>query len=106
MSPVSIFFSYAHADDESRDQLRKQLRPWEREKQIVCWCDRQIPPGSEWKSAIDERLDSADIILLLVSADFMDSDFCMEIEYPRAMERHREGSARVIPILLSPCGWW
>jgi GUN4-like/TIR domain/NACHT domain len=105
MTPVSIFFSYAHEDDALRDQLRKQLRPWERENQIVCWCDRQIPPGSEWKSAIDERLNSADIILLLVSADFMDSDFCMEIEYPRAMERHREKSARVIPILLSPCGW-
>jgi predicted NACHT family NTPase len=103
--PIRIFFSYAHEDDSWRDRLRKQLRPWERDKKIECWSDRQIPPGGEWATEIDGRLNRADIILLLVSADFLDSDFCMEVEYPRAMERHTAGETVVIPVILRDCLW-
>jgi hypothetical protein len=105
MPPIRIFFSYAHADDEWRDRLRKQLRPWERQGEIVCWCDRQIPPGGEWKIEIETQLSQADIILLLVSPDFLDSDFCMEQEYPRAIARHESEGTCVIPVLLRPCLW-
>jgi len=61
--------------------------------------------GSEWAGQIDEHLNSARIILLLVSADFLASDYCYDIEMKRAMERHEAGEARVIPIILRTCDW-
>jgi tetratricopeptide (TPR) repeat protein len=103
--PITIFFSYSHADDEWRDRLRKHLRPWERNKQIECWCDRQIPPGKEWEPEIETRLNSADLILLLVSPDFLDSDFCMDIEYPRAIARYEAREAIVMPIMVRHTAW-
>ncbi|MEK7995720.1 MAG: toll/interleukin-1 receptor domain-containing protein, partial [Planctomycetota bacterium] len=72
---------------------------------IVTWHDRKITAGDEWKDQIDEHLESADIILLLASADFIDSDYCYDIEMKRALEKHAAGTARVIPVVLSPCEW-
>jgi hypothetical protein len=103
--PIRIFFSYAHEDDGWRDRLRKHLSPWERQKKIECWSDRQILPGDEWEPVIDQRLNQAEIILLLVSSDFLASNFCMEKEYPRAMERHTAGETLVIPVILRDCLW-
>jgi len=103
--PIGIFFSSAHADDELRDQLARQLKILEHQQMAVTWCDRQIPAGSQWANVIDDRLNAADIILLLISPDFLSSDFCMKVEYPRAMERHEAGEACVIPVLLRSCPW-
>jgi hypothetical protein len=72
---------------------------------IDSWHDRQIQPGSEWAGEIDAHLDSAQIILLLISADFLASDYCYDIELKRAMERHETGTACVIPIILKPVDW-
>ncbi len=66
------------------------------------WYDREISAGTEWEHQIDTHLDTAQIILLLVSPDFMDSDYCYGREMKRAMERHESGEARIIPILLRP----
>jgi hypothetical protein len=67
---------------------------------IDLWHDRRIPPGKEWKPQIDEELDRADIILLLVSSDFVASNYCYDVEVTRAMARHYAGEARVIPVVL------
>jgi len=72
---------------------------------INVWHDRTITAGSEWEREIDVHLNTADIILLLVSPDFMDSDYCYGIEMKRAMERHERGDARVIPIILRHVYW-
>lgn len=72
---------------------------------INIWQDRRIGPGDEFERKISRQLEAADIVLLLVSADFLHSDYCYDIEMTRAMERHFEGSARVIPVILRPCDW-
>jgi TIR domain-containing protein len=64
-----------------------------------------ITAGKEWQQAIDYQLESADCVLLLVSPDFMESDYCYSIEMERALERHREGSALVIPVIVRPVLW-
>lgn len=104
-SPIQVFYSYAHEDEILRDKLEKHLKLLEREKSIKSWHDRRITAGSEWKGQIDENLENADIILLLVSADFMASDYCYDIEMTRAMEKHELKEACVIPIILREVDW-
>ena len=76
-----------------------------RQNIITGWHDRKIAAGTEWKGQIDSHLESARIILLLASADFLASDYCYDVELKRAIERHEAGEARVIPIILRPCDW-
>lgn len=103
--PVSIFCSYAHSDERFRVELDKHLSVMRRNGEIDEWHDRNISAGTEWKISIDKHLNAAEIILLLVSADFLASDYCYEIEMRRAMERHESGKACVIPIILRDCDW-
>jgi hypothetical protein len=105
MEPVSVFFSYSHKDEKLRDSLASHLSILQRNGEIKSWHDRKISAGTEWANAIDENLNSAAIILLLVSADFLNSDYCYDIELKRAMQRHEQGEARVIPIILKPVDW-
>ncbi len=102
---MEVFFSYAHEDEALRDELAKHLKLLERQGVIKAWHDRQITAGEEWKSAIDSHLESANIILLLVSADFLASDYCYDIELKRALERHDRHEARVIPVILRSVDW-
>jgi hypothetical protein len=102
---ISLFFSYAHEDEELRDELAKHLRNMVRQQIISSWYDRDITAGSGWAGQIDDNLDAAQVILLLISSDFMDSDYCNDVELTRAMERHRNGDACVIPIILRPTDW-
>jgi TIR domain len=104
-SDVEIFFSYAHEDEALRDQFAKHLKLLERQGVITAWYDRDITAGEEWKKAIDSHLESANIILLLVSADFLASDYCYDIELKRALERHDRNEARVIPVILRSVEW-
>jgi WD40 repeat protein len=103
--PIEIFFSYSHKDQRFRDQLETQLSVLKREGLISTWYDRKIGAGEEWAGKIDEHLNSARIILLLVSADFIASDYCYDIEMKRALERHEAGEAKVIPIILRWVNW-
>ena len=103
--PVSLFYSYSHKDEALREQLEKHLAILQRHHIISGWHDRAIPAGSVWEQQIHEHLETADIILLLVSADFLASDYCWGKEVTRAMERHEAGAARVIPILLRAVDW-
>lgn len=102
---VEVFYSYSHKDEDLRDQLESHLSTLKREGVIKGWHDRRISAGQEWDGKIDEHLNSADIILLLVSSDFLASPYCYDIEVTHAMERHEAGDARVIPIILRSCDW-
>jgi TIR domain len=100
-----VFFSYSHADEALRDRLEVALAMLKRQGIIETWYDRRIPPGHEFESTIDTHIDQADIVLLLVSPDFLASSYCYNLEVTRAMERHNRGEARVIPVILRPSQW-
>jgi internalin A len=102
---ASLFISYSHKDESLRNELDTHLKILQRSELIDVWHDRKIEAGDDWKKKIDENLERADIILLLLSPDFIASDYCHEIEAKRALERHRQGEARVIPVVFRPCNW-
>jgi nucleoside phosphorylase len=102
---VRVFFSYAHEDEQLRDKLASHLSTLRRQGIIQEWHDRQIGAGQEWAGEIDRNLEAAHVILLLISADFIGSDYCMDKELSRAMARHQSREARVIPIILRPVDW-
>lgn len=102
---ATLFFSYSHVDEDLRDQLEIHLSSLRRQGLIDSWHDRRITAGEEFGTAIDAHIDTADVILLLISPDFIASDYCYEREMKRALERHQRGEARVIPVILRPCDW-
>ena len=104
-APAEVFFSYSHRDEELRDELAIHLTMLKRQGIVAAWHDREITAGSDWAGAIDDHLNSASVILLLVSANFLASDYCYDLELGRAMKRHEAGEATVIPIILKPCDW-
>lgn len=104
-NPISLFYSYAHNDEILRNELDKHLSLLQKRGLIDQWYDRDISAGVEWANLIDYHIDTAQIILLLVSPDFLASDYCYSIEMKRALERHDKGKAHVIPILLRPVDW-
>ncbi|WP_089722071.1 SUMF1/EgtB/PvdO family nonheme iron enzyme [Candidatus Entotheonella palauensis] len=99
---LKVFISYSQQDKALQDKLRRQLVPI---KTIEIWHDRCIQGGEEWDAKIQTALNAADLILLLISAEFMDSTYCQVHEIPRALERHEAGDASVIPVILRPCLW-
>jgi internalin A len=101
----AVFFSYSHKDEGLRDELETHLKLLQRQGIISIWHDRKILPGTAWDGEIDGRLETAHIILLLISADFIASDYCWDQEVTRALARHNAGEAIVIPIMLRPCDW-
>ncbi len=103
--PISIFYSYSHRDKAYRDKLKTHLSVMRRQGLISEWHDQDIIPGQEWTDEINKHLKTADVILLLVSPDFMDSDYCYSMEMEYAIQRHETGEACVIPIILRPCEW-
>ena len=103
--PPGLFYSYAHEDEDLRDELAKHLKLLERQGILSSWHDRAIEPGQDWNQEISEQLLAAKIILLLVSANFLASDYIWGHELRVAIERHQHGEARVIPVILRPCDW-
>jgi len=102
---ASVFFSYCHADEALRDKLEVHLSGLKRQGVIETWHDRRITAGSEVDHTISSALEAANVILLLVSADFINSDYCYDQEMMRALERHEAKEARVIPVILRRCDW-
>src|SRR6266536_4368638 len=98
---VKIFYSYSHKDKELRDELAKHLG----KSHVSGWHDREILPGKDWQNEIDNYLNTADIVLLLISADFIASEYCYGIEMQAAMERQALGEAFVIPVILRYVHW-
>jgi len=105
MEKIKVFYSYSHKDESFRSALKTHLSILRRRNVISEWHDRKIIPGTEWQSQIDENIKDADIILLLISPDFIASDYCYETELDIAMERHESKEASVIPIILRPTDW-
>jgi hypothetical protein len=103
--PIEIFICYSHQDDDLRKKLDTHLSGLKREKKVATWYDRAIEAGSEWEVQLKERLALSPVILLLISADFLASDYCYDKEVKGAIARHDAGNALVIPIILRPCDW-
>jgi CheY-like chemotaxis protein len=98
--PVSLFYSYAHEDEALRDELRGHLKILERRGLLSSWYDREIKAGEDWHARIDEQLQMADLVLLLVSKDFIESDYIFGNELTVAMQRHQAGFATVVPVIV------
>ncbi len=103
---IEVFVCYAHQDEALQLELWKQLRTLERLGLVRVWHNHAIDAGVNWKQEIEKRLNAAQIVLLLISADFMASDYCYSVEMRHALERQRRGKARVIPIILRPTEGW
>jgi hypothetical protein len=99
---LRLFYSYCHEDSGLRRKLEQHLALLKREGAIEQWFDGKIGAGVELDESIDANLAGSDIILLLISAAFLNSDYCWDKEMVRAMRRHQKGDARVIPIIIRP----
>jgi hypothetical protein len=97
-----LVFSYAREDEALRDRLEVHLRPLERAGLLACWHDRDIRAGGTWREDIRRAIERADVVLLLISPDFVASEYCYTVEMAGALRRHAAGSALVIPVLLRP----
>src|ERR1700736_3934201 len=104
-TPVEVFCCYSHADEAWLRKLETHLSLLQRQGLISLWHDRLIAPGTDWAKSIDTYLETASVILLLVSADFLASDYCYSLEMKRALERQESGEAQVVPILVRPVDW-
>src|SRR5438105_3937697 len=104
-STIEIFCCYARKDQSLLQSLKTHLMPLQWQGLITIWSDTDINAGMEWEEEIKKHLDTAQIILLLISPDFMASEYCYSKEMQRAMQRHELGEAYVIPILLRPTYW-
>ncbi|HEU5376807.1 MAG TPA: FxSxx-COOH system tetratricopeptide repeat protein [Ktedonobacteraceae bacterium] len=105
--PVEVFYSCSDSPTDAPllEQLDRHLRALQREGLLTTWHKRRIVPGNDWQRELDHHLNTASLILLLVSSDFLASDYCYGIEMQRALQRHEANEARVIPLLLRPVDW-
>src|SRR5689334_21620988 len=101
-TPLKLFYCYAREDKALRDELEIHLAGLKRQYNLTHWSDREIIAGADWEQIIDEHLNTANIILLLISPHFVASDYCYGIEMQQALDLHRKGTCCVIPILLHP----
>ncbi|NEZ61061.1 ABC transporter substrate-binding protein [Adonisia turfae] len=102
---IELFISYSHRDQSLCNELETHLAILQKQGIINTWHDQNIGAGDEWSESIHENLKKADIILLLVSASFLASDYCYGVELTQAMERHKRKEVKVIPIILRPVNW-
>jgi internalin A len=103
--PVKAFVSYSHIDLEYLKELRSALAPLIRLQKLQLWDDRDIDAGDEWREVLFKQLEEADIVLCLVSADFVASDFCYQKEFGTALEAHRRGEKTIVPVMLRKTDW-
>ena len=102
---VRLFVSYAREDEGMKDEFKAHVALLQAQQVITAWDDRMIPSGDEWDKEIHEELERADIFVLLVSASFLASKYCFEVELPTVMRRHEAGQARVLPVIVRDCLW-
>src|SRR6266550_3514024 len=101
----TVFLSYAHGDVDLVRQLVRALRPLEKEGLISLWTDERIPAGMTWRQEITGRLANSDLIIPLLSADYIASDYCWGIEMKTALDNYTEGRSQLLPVILRPCDW-
>ena len=105
MKKINISIAYSRKDSNVLEQLRVHLKILERKKFVKLWYDGLIQPGEEWDKKVKLKLETSEIILLLISSDFIASDYCYNIELQKALEKHENNSAFVIPIIVRDCLW-
>jgi hypothetical protein len=98
---TKVFISYSHADKEWLDRLKRHLKPLERDCRLDCWDDTHIQPGDDWRQEIRTALDTAQVAVLLISADFFASDFIDETELPPLLDAAMDKGVRILPVILS-----
>ena len=103
---LKVFYSYSHKDSDLINELALHLQPLREEGLIEDWADDEILAGASFNEEIHAKLDEADIVLLLVSIDFLNSDYVRKYELPHILERERQGGACVIPLLARPFANW
>lgn len=103
--PLKLFYCYARKDKDLRDELDLHLGALKRQNLITSWYDGEIRPGEEWEKKIDDQLQSAHLILLLITPHFIASDYCYSIEMNKALERRKQGIVKVIPLILRSTEW-
>lgn len=102
---AKVFISYSHKDEAWKERLHTQLKVLQMEKLLTVWEDRQIQVGDDWYPEIENALNEAEIAILLITADFLTSNFIVGEEVPRLLERREQEGIRVIPLILKPCPW-
>jgi hypothetical protein len=102
---TKLFISYSHIDESFKNELDKHLSLLKRDGLVETWNDRKIIPGQKWGEEIDSNLEESDLILLLISSDFLASDYCFDKEMKKAIEMHESGNTTVIPIIIRHCDW-
>ena len=102
---LKLFLSYSHKDEEIKNELRKHIFPLARSGLILEWHDGKIEPGDKWDTTILKNLEGADIIVFLISIDFINSKYCYDTEMEVALDREADGLATIIPILVRNCLW-
>jgi tetratricopeptide (TPR) repeat protein len=105
MESVRVSFCYAREDERLRNELEQHLGALKHSGQIITWYDRKILPGADWEQEIDIHFRTSDVILLLISSHFLDSEYCYSVEMQKALEMYKAGTAHVIPIILRPVDW-
>jgi TIR domain len=107
LAPINVFYSCSDSPTDAPllEQLECHLSTLQREGLIATWHKRQIVAGSARQEEVDRHLNVAALILLLVSSDFLASDYCYGTEMQRALQRHETNEAIVVPLLLRPCDW-
>ncbi|MEM8527844.1 MAG: TIR domain-containing protein [Bacteroidota bacterium] len=101
-NPIKVFISYSHRDEDYKDELNKRLKPYQSRNIIEVWDDRDLILGQNWHKEINKSLKAANVILYLVSPDFMASDYINDVELSQVMDRHLKGEQALVPIIIRP----
>jgi|GEM_PF-2218355 len=104
-APLKAFVSYSHFDADLKNELLKHLDPLRRAGLVDHWHDGDISAGQEWERAIETRLRAADLIIFLITVDFINSEYCYDNELAAAVDRHKANKARLIPVIGRECLW-
>ena len=105
MNECKVFISYSHTDEWLKDELIKHLAALKRKGTISVWHDRMIPAGGILDNEIDTKLNESNLFLMLVSNDFINSEYCFKIEYKTMLSRYDKGDVTIVPIIIRDCDW-
>ena len=100
-----VFLSYSHKDEEYKKELDKHFAPLRNNGRVETWNDRKLEAGSRLNEIIQEELNTSDIIIFMLSSDFLDSYYCYDIEMKKAIEREKRGECKIIPVIVRACMW-
>src|SRR5689334_13248486 len=103
--PLRLLISCSPEDRELKEHLVRHLQVLVRFAGIDLWTPDHVQAGDNWREQVDAALERADVALLLISSDFLASDFVQDVQIPRLLQRREEGRLRVIPVLLRSCLW-